>query len=263
MTFWELISPPWRITAYYAVALIITVFLAKSLSLLISQGRPGSRLAFLIAAPALSVDAWARVRPTTADDIRRLLRKAVIVFPAVVAVYLWFPKAISDPAIPWCLRAYAAIVPFWLLTEAIGLATQLVFLPSNLLVPDFHYGPWHSRNLAEFWGRRWNRPFADCFRQICFQLFRRRPGPAIGLAFALSAAWHEVLANLPLWLVYGTNRFGSMILYFLLQAGAILVARKYLRRFQLASRVFLWLIVLAPAPLVLNEATLRIFHLAH
>ena len=86
---------------------------------------------------------------------------------------------------------------------------------------------------------------------------------ALAVAFLASGALHELLVNLPLWLLYGTNLLGSMFAYFLLlQLGAIIIERRFLRRFPLANRLWLWVSVVAPAPLVLNQATLRAFQLA-
>jgi hypothetical protein len=87
------------------------------------------------------------------------------------------------------------------------------------------------------------------------------PNLGLAVAFAVSGVIHEVLVNVPLWVVFGTNLFGSMSLYFLIQAGGIFVERELLKQYSIGNRVFLWAVVIGPVPLVLNEGTLRIFQL--
>ena len=249
----------WLITAWYVVALISIIILAKLLSLLLAKKRPEDQLKFFLFAPALSIDTWKRARPLQQNDVRRLLAQTLVVLPTMFAVYLWLPGAISHPRLPWFVRAYCAVVPFWVLTETISLMTQLSFLPAKILIPSWHKQPWRSHTLAEFWGQRWNQLWSDWLRQVCFQPLRNMPGIGLIVAFAVSGGIHELLVNVPLWLVFRTNLFGTMCLYFLMQAGGIFIERIWLRQNAMANRVFLWAVVVGPVPLVLNEGTLRIF----
>jgi hypothetical protein len=249
----------WLITAWYVAILISIIGLAKLFSIVLSKADLTDKLRFLLIAPALSLDSWKRARTLNRNDLRRLLAKSFVFFPAIVAVYIWLPTIISQPWLSWFARAYLAVIPLWLLTETISLITQLSFLPAKILVPSTHEQPWRSRTLAEFWGRRWNRLFADWFRQVCFKPFRNTPSLGLVLAFAVSGVIHEALVNVPLWLVFGRKLFGSMCLYFLIQAGGILGERHWFRQNPIANRLFLWAAVLGPVPLVLNEGALRIF----
>jgi hypothetical protein len=257
------LEPRWQITAYYLMALFAFVSIAKGVSVLLSAGSVKERLTFLSIAPALSTDTWKARRAAGKHDYRWSVACAVIVFPMLGAVYLWFPSAIALSWLPWAARAYLAIVPLWLLTEAVGVVNRLAFLSAGILIPPIHDRPWRSRSLAEFWGRRWNLLFGDWFRQVIFRPLRRRPFLATWLAFGFSGALHEWLVNLPLRVVFGTNLFGSMMLYFLLQAGGIVLERQCLRHDPGWNRFFLWAVVIGPAPLVLNEGTLRVFQLEH
>lgn len=257
------LEPRWQITAYYLIALLAFVAVGKGVSVLRSEGSLKERLTFLTMAPALSTETWKARRIAGKHDYRRSVACAAIVFPLLGTVYLWFPTAIAPSSLPWAARAYLAIVPLWLLTEAIGLVNRLAFLQAGILIPPIHDAPWRSRSLAEFWGRRWNRLFGDWFRQVIFRPLRRGPYLATWLAFAFSGALHEWLVNLPLWVVFGTNLLGSMMLYFLIQAGGIVLERQWLRHYPGWNRLFLWAVVIGPVPLVLNEGTLRVFQLAH
>jgi hypothetical protein len=249
----------WLITAWYIVILISIIILAKVLSTLLSKKTSQEKLQFLLIAPSLSIDTWNRARTLQRYDLWEILAQMLIVLPAVIALYIWLPDAISQPRLPWFVRAYFAVVPFWLLTQTISIITQVCFLPAKILIPSSHEQPWRSHTLAEFWGQRWNRLFSDWFRQVCFRPLRGRPGLGLVIAFAASGVIHELLVNVPLWIVFGTSLFGSMCLYFLIQAGGVFVERNWLRQNPIANRLFLWAVVIGPVPLVLNEGTLRIF----
>lgn len=254
-------SQRWLITAYYVLLLVSIIILAKLLSILLSNRRSQQNLHFLLFAPSLSIDTWNRARTLQRRDLSVLLSQLLIVLPALIALYIWLPDAISQPRLPWFARAYFAIAPFWLLTQTISLITQLSYLPAKILIPSWHEQPWLSHTLAEFWGRRWNRLFSDWFRQVCFKPLRSMPSLGLIIAFALSGVIHEILVNVPLWLVFGRNLFGSMCLYFFIQAGGVFAERQWLRQNPIANRVFLWAVVIGPVPLVLNEGALRIFQL--
>jgi len=107
--------------------------------------------------------------------------------------------------------------------------------------------------------RRWNVWTSDWFRQIIFCPLRTRPVLALLSVFLASGIFHEYVINLPLYLVTGRNRFGSMIAYFLLQAVGILIERR--TRHRGVRRFLVWLFVFGAAPLIVNEGLLRILHL--
>ena len=253
-------NPPWLITQWYFVVLGTIVVIAKLLSIVLSNRTPLEKLQFFLIAPSLSIDTWNLARRLESRDLRKIGTQSIFVFPLVIAVYAILPDIISRNQFSWPARAYLAIVPFWLLTQALSLATQLLYAPVSLTIPPWHKQPWRAASLAEFWGRRWNRLFADWMRQVCFRPLFRMPRLGIVFAFITSGLIHELLVNLPLWLVFRVNLFGSMCIYFLLQAAGIFVEKQFLKRNRLANRVFMWAIVLLPVPLALNEGTLRIFH---
>jgi hypothetical protein len=177
----------------------------------------------------------------------------------MAAFYLYAAPEIRR--LPWWLQSYLAIPGFWLLLETIGGLCQILWLPSGRLIPAVNIGPWLAASLAEFWGRRWNRVFGDCLHQVVFMPLRRRPRTAMAATFLMSGALHELLVSLPLQVVYGRNVWGWMLAYFLLQYGAFELERAYLSSFPVTRRLFLWLAVVGPAPLILNPGTLLIFHL--
>jgi hypothetical protein len=84
---------------------------------------------------------------------------------------------------------------------------------------------------------------------------------ALLLAFAISGLLHEWFINVPLYFVTGRALFGSMMIYFLLQAAGILWERHFLKGHPRLMVAFAWLVVFVPSPLELNEGVLRLLHL--
>jgi hypothetical protein len=82
---------------------------------------------------------------------------------------------------------------------------------------------------------------------------------ALFLVFLASGILHEWVINVPLYIVTGRKCFGSMTLYFLLQALGILIERK--TRNRLVRILLVWIFVFGAAPLMVNEGVLRILHL--
>ena len=72
---------------------------------------------------------------------------------------------------------------------------------------------------------------------------------------------HEWVTNFTLYHVTGRALFGSMMICFLLQAVGILLERYFLKGHPRLMRAFIWLVVLVPVPLVLNEGLLRVLFL--
>jgi len=118
-----------------------------------------------------------------------------------------------------------------------------------------------ARSIADFWGRRWNLWFSDWFRYAILTRLRRWPALALILIFAVSGVMHEWVINVPLYYLTGRALFGSMMVYFLLQAAGILLERRFLRHHERLRVGFAWLVILAPAPLIMNEGLLRTLHL--
>jgi len=51
------------------------------------------------------------------------------------------------------------------------------------------------------------------------------------------------------------------MIYFLLQAACLLLERRIFRKQSNLGRIFTWIVVLAPVPLIINEGLLRALHL--
>ena len=148
----------------------------------------------------------------------------------------------------------------WLGSEVVGSLLPFFALPAGRLLPLGHgASPPLAKSLSEFWGRRWNVWTSEWFRQIIFRPLQNRPVIALFAVFLTSGVLHDLVINVPLYIVTGRKYFGLMTLYFLLQAVGILIERKTRNR---AARIFLaWLFVFGAAPLMVNEGMLCILHL--
>ena len=144
--------------------------------------------------------------------------------------------------------------------ETLNGLCRVLWLPTGRLVPPINVCPWLARDLAGFWGWRWNRLIGDWLYQVVFVPLRRRPKHAMFVTFLVSGVLHEVLVSLPLSIVCDGSVWGWFVGYFLLQFLAMRMERR-LGLSPFGKRLLLWLTVLGPAPLVLNRATLLIFHL--
>ncbi|MBX3468201.1 MAG: membrane bound O-acyl transferase family-domain-containing protein [Planctomycetes bacterium] len=87
--------------------------------------------------------------------------------------------------------------------------------------------PLLARNLTEFWGRRWNRPFSDMLSAVIYRPLRRRAGRPAGVlaAFALSGLLHEVAISVPV-----RAGFGLPLAYFVAHGGLVLLEGHLARR---------------------------------
>jgi len=246
----------WRMTGLFLLALASNCLLMKLAALLTPPCTSKTDWAFILS-PVLCPESLRRSRPLSA--LPRFLGRATA-FLAATLVYYWVYWQLVRGFDPRWISYFAA--PAILLLGELGAAiVTVLWLPSGRLLPPLHDEPILARGLSEFWGRRWNLWFSDWFRSAIFDRFRQRPQLALLLVFVVSGLMHEWVINLPLYLVTGRRLFGSMMLYFLLQAAGVLIEHRLLRRNALAKFLFVWLVVLGPAPLIINEGLLRALHL--
>ncbi|MFB6344620.1 MAG: hypothetical protein ABEK50_02435 [bacterium] len=215
--------------------------------------------AFLLLSPVPSYRTWLKQSESPVFQYRNV---AVLILElSGLAAFYYLPSDISYVSHwHWFLQAYLAIVPFVVLVDALGQSCRMIYGLFGFNLPHIHNGFLNSKKLSGFWNR-WNSWFADFLQETCFRAFIRRPQTGMATAFAMSGIFHEYLVNLPLYWVFRQNLFGTMMLYFLIQAVGILLQRNFLGRGFWINWIWTWLVVILPAPLVLNRGTLLIFHL--
>ena len=119
--------------------------------------------------------------------------------------------------------------------KCLGLVWRALGIPATPLMR----APICSRSLSEFWGRRWNTGFSIPARRYLMEPIARKFGTVAGLlaVFLVSGLVHELVISVPAGAGYGLPT-----LYFLIQAGALIVERK-----TGANRFLTILTVAAPA----------------
>ncbi|MEZ5330414.1 MAG: membrane bound O-acyl transferase family-domain-containing protein [Verrucomicrobiales bacterium] len=249
-------DPNWQLTGLFLLALAVTGFVMKLIALLLPvTSEPDRPHVFWL---LLSPSSHARLRPMV--NLRVVLFRISLLCGCLVVAYWIYGQLVDAVGIGSILMSYCAAPILLLVSETLLAIVTLLWLPSGQLLPAIHNRPWLARSVADFWGRRWNLWFSDWFRYAIFQRLRRRPVFALALAFAVSGVLHEWVINVPLYFVTGRVLFGTMMLYFLLQAVGVLVERRFKNR-PILLMTFAWFVVFAPAPLVLNEGLLRTMHL--
>jgi D-alanyl-lipoteichoic acid acyltransferase DltB (MBOAT superfamily) len=156
----------------------------------------------------------------------------------------------------WLLSYFA--VPIVLLFEFAGSNIRLLCLGTGRRIPNIHNHLLRSADVADFW-RRYNVWVSDWFHEILFRPLRRRRLLASLRMFVFSGLSHEVFINLPLFTLFHVNLFGSTAAYFFIQWLAVAIDHVYLKGRSRLRRVFLYLAVVGPAPLIINESLLRVF----
>ena len=247
------LPPSLQVTGLFFLTLLPLCFIMKWVAF---RGVPGSQdLAFLVS-PFPSPASVRRALPLSAGP--RLIRRFLVALGPCIFAYWLYWKLLRG--LPPVLLSYIGAIMLWMVSEALGSLVPFLAMPSGRLLPLPHgSAPPLATSLSDFWGRRWNVWTSDWFRQVIFRPLQSRPVLALVLVFLASGILHEWVINVPLYVVTGKNCFGSMILYFLLQALGILIERRIGHR---GVRILLvWLFVFGAAPLLVNEGLLRILGL--
>lgn len=239
-----------QVAGMFFLTLVPTMIAMKIVAF---RGAPESKVRAFALAPFPSPASARRALPWSAGP--RLIRRFLVALCAcVVGYWLYWQFVTGLPRVVW---SYAGAILLWLVSEALGSLAPFLAAPSGRLLPLPHGGsPPLANSLSDFWGRRWNVWTSDWFRQMIFHPLRHRSVLALILVFLVSGLLHEWVINFSLYVVTGTNYFGSMMIYFLLQAVGILLERSVRNR--RVRVLFVWLFVLGPAPLFVNEGMLRI-----
>ncbi|MBE0542123.1 MAG: hypothetical protein IH623_12105 [Verrucomicrobia bacterium] len=247
----------WQMTLLFLLMLALLGFVMKLVALLLpTKGQIQRRgISWVMVSP----DSVLRSQPATSIQ-PVVLRILMLSVPLLLSYWVYW-QLVRGFQLPGILLSYLAVPCLYLMSEFLVAVETLLFLPGGRLLPALHRKPWAARSVADFWGSRWNLWFSDWFRYAIFARLRRRSMLALFLAFAISGLMHEWVINVPLYHLTGRVLFGSMMIYFLLQAVGIFVERRFLKSHPRLMAVFVWLVVLVPVPLVLNEGLLRVLHL--
>jgi hypothetical protein len=243
----------WQMTVFLLLALGVMSYVMKLVALLLPAKREIKRgaMSWVLFSPDSVLRAQ---RATGAGPV---VLRILMLFAAVWLSYWVYWQLVRGFQIHGILLSYLAVPLLLLIGESLVAIMNLFLLPGGYLLPQLLCRPWAARSIADFWGNRWNLWFSDWSRYVIFGRLRRRPLFALFLVFAASGILHECVFNVPLYCVTGRILFGTMMVYFLLQAVGILVERHFLNGHPRLRVMFVWLVVFVPLPLVLNEGYLR------
>jgi len=186
------------------------------------RANPRRLLGYLFAWPGMN----AREFVLEAGSIRpwafpRLLGIFARVALGVAAVW-WFAPALEKTSL--VLAGWVGMLGILLLLH-FGVFDLLAdaWSRAGVVAPTLMDSPSRSVNLAELWGRRWNRGFHDLARFWCFDPVARRWGPTAGAiaVFLASGFVHDLVITVP-----AGGGYGGPTVYFLLQAAGMMVQRR-------------------------------------
>jgi hypothetical protein len=256
---WQALDLNWRMTALFILAVATVLAVMKLVTLVRSDSAQRVNWLFVFS-PLVSGASLKRV--TAVPGGNWPVFRLGLHFGLLLAGYWSYWTLVHRLKISGLLLSYLGAPILWLAGESFGLLWPVAAgLAQGRRLPPGHDYPLRSRSVADFWGHRWNVWFSDWFRETVFKPLKRRPVVGLILVFFISGAIHEFVINLPLYLLTRRNLFGSMMLYFLLQAGGLLTERAFLKQRPALRQLFLWLVVVTPAPLILNEGLLRALQL--
>jgi len=240
--------------------LILLLVVLQKLAGAARKPPPAAARRFFWACPLMATDSVARITPGGQGVFVPTLARLAVAVAGFLAAHWLLGKAARMLGANGIGLSYLGAPILWLASLVFSPLAQLIYLPSGRLLPEVHDNLFAARGVADFWGQRWNLWMSDWFRQVIFRPMRRRPGLAVAVVFLVSGVIHEFVINLGLWIVTGRNQFGSMMVYFGLQAVGLFIERAWLAEHTRLKRVWGWIVVLGPVPLLINEGLLRTLH---
>jgi hypothetical protein len=155
----------------------------------------------------------------------------------------WFARSLNPQLLGW------ATIGALLLMVHFGIGQMLPWALHQLgfAVGPLFRAPLASESLVDFWSRRWNLAFVEMNTVLFLRPLRKRLGApgAVAGTFLLSGIFHEMALSFP-----ARAGQGGPMLYFLLQ-GALCVWLVP-RLSGAANRVWAWLAILLPLPLLFH-----------
>jgi hypothetical protein len=218
----------------FALALSF-LFLIKALMFAAGHVRPRGRIDFLLFIFTFAVVRWETPRR---PDPRRAARSFLTGLGQFGLAWLIMIVVLRlDRHNP--VQLFTAQVGFYLVVAAIFNLTEVVISLRGLDHADLFNNPLRSLTPGEFWGRRWNSWISHLLHRYVFLPAggRRHPARGILAAFAASAVFHEVIADV------GTRKFnGAMLAYFLIQGALVAVTARspFVRRLARERPLVAW-----------------------
>ena len=161
----------------------------------------------------------------------------------------------------WQIVLLSPVILF--MTEALGALGQMLFYFTTPKSFPIHHRPLSSQNLGQFWGRHWNLWVQDWLKDVS-SFWRGKMKQKLFITFLVSGFFHEIMVNLPYWIVYRKSYIGTMFLYFAIQGLALAVEKRFMKSAPpILKRAFMIAVVFLPSPLFVNVPVLTFLGFIH
>ncbi|MEX1099723.1 MAG: MBOAT family protein [Bacteriovoracaceae bacterium] len=240
---------------------VIAVFLGAFIFMkwLAVKSAPGLDISFLYRSPVFAPFSQKRNLKKNQASVKRLKERFLFLAVANILGIEFYQFLFSSFTFPIFIKAWLFCPYIYLFTNLLGVSAQALGLLGKELPPDLHNHPYLSKNLSEFWGKRWNTWVRDWLAQTSKRLARSREQRTF-LAFVFSGIFHEIIIAVPFYFYTGENDFGLMTSFFFLQYLGVALDKKLLSKKSPALRKpFMWAALLLPMPLFINPAVLAFF----
>ena len=176
------------------------------------------------------------------------------------SLILWGVPRLLPEAFPLMLRLLIGMAGYvWLIVFGVGDLWTALYRLCGIPVEKLFVNPPAAVSLGDFWGRRWNRIFSYFARRLFFRPLTPSLG-TVGASFVVflyAGLLHEWAWSFPVYAGYG-----GPLAYFLIQWLGLMIedsgpGRRLLRG-KVLGRVWTWLIVVGPMPLLFHEAFFRV-----
>ncbi len=246
---------------YFLIIYTICGIAVKTYFLNAAEQSLGQRYKFLFFSPFYSTKTWSRCINILDRSMFQPVKKLIYLLLLSVLILIFYKAIITNYSQYRYIMVLASIIPFYIITELIGQFFQIVFLLFNKTIPGIHNKPFMAKNITQFWSNGWNIWVRDWLFEITPTRIRKMNYVNIIFPFFISGIWHEIIINIPLFIISKINIFGTMILYFLIQSLGVIADKKYFRIKASKSLRYLFclFIAIAPSPLFFNEQLLKIF----
>lgn len=208
----------------------------------------GRSIAYLFAWPGMDAEAF--LDPASRIEKPQLHQWLWASFKTVLGVALLWIVARSVPAELPLIRGWIGLVSLISLLhfgsfELVALFWQTMGIDAEPIMSK----PVLSRNLSEFWGKRWNLGFRQLAHDFIFRPALKYVGASAAgfLVFIASGLIHDLVISLP-----ARGGYGLPTAYFVIQGFGVMVERSALGghirlRSGLSGRIFALAVTAAPA----------------
>lgn len=246
--------------SYQLTAIIVfftTFFSMKGIALL-AEGRKDWK--FIYQSPQFAPRSERRNLRKNKVGIKRVWKRFLFLSACAVLGIEFYQYLFTQFSFAPFVKAWIFCPYIYIFTNLLGVSAQCLFLLTSDIPSDIHNHPYLSKNISEFWGRRWNIWVSDWLATLGKRLSPKKTHRRVFWAFLLSGLFHEVIAAIPYYLTTGESYFGLMTSFFMIQFIAVGIDKSYLRSGPPVLRVcFMWLSLIVPMPLFINPSVTTFF----